>query len=274
MARRESQRACRAGCQRGRAVGNRQPLRPGVADVAAIQRFGRYPGEEPMLAETLQPHPVDGAPRGKHAVGVVAPPGMACAPVVDRPVARARVEREERIIHAHPCDVCHAADIHHRQRSRQIAHQRCMIDRHKWRALPASRDVGSTQIVYHPHAQRAGQPRPVADLPGEVLFRPVRDCLAVETDDVDRRQRNTALPRPGLHGRRVCLRHGALRDPGLIGSLLGAECPAYCPPLVVCIGHRKARPEGRHALAVGLDQRHIDTVDRRSTHQAKRAQVG
>jgi TrkA domain protein len=38
---------------------------------------------------------------------------------------------------------------------------------------------------------------------------------------------------------------------------------------LVRIGHRQGRPERRHALAVRLDQRHVDTVDRGAAHQAK-----
>ena len=57
-------------------------------------------------------------------------------------------------------------------------------------------------------------------------------------------------------------------------AALGASAPKRRGSAVarVGIGEREAGPNDGDALAVGLDQRHVDAVDRRAAHQAKGAQ--
>ena len=43
---------------------------------------------------------------------------------------------------------------------------------------------------------------------------------------------------------------------------------------VIPIGSRKRRAKGENPLAVGLDDRGIDTIDRGPAHQSKRRQRG
>ena len=149
-----------------------------------------------------------------------------------------------------------------------------MIDRHQRRALPARQDIGAAQVGHHPHAERLGERGAIADLPGEVLFRPMRDGLAVEAHDVERRGRHPACARPALHRVEMRLGHRPLGGSGRLAGLLGAESRADQAAYIVGIGNGEDRAERGEPLAVGLDQRHIDAVDRGPAHQAEGTQKG
>ena len=150
-----------------------------------------------------------------------------------------------------------------------------MIDRHQRRALPARRDVGAAQVVHHPHAERPRERGAVADLPGEVLFRPMRDGLAVEAHDVERRRAPRRSSRDQrLHRVDMRLGHRPLGGGRRLVGLLGAESRADQAAHIVGIGNGEDRAERGDPLAVGLDQRHIDAVDRGPAHQAEGTQKG
>src|SRR5438552_1362905 len=100
--------------QRSAAVDDAEAFGPGLAEVAAIERLGRLLREETMLAEAFEPRAIDLAGRGQGAAPVEALAGTACTPIVDRPIARSRVEGKQRAVAADPGDVGDATDIHQR----------------------------------------------------------------------------------------------------------------------------------------------------------------
>ena len=261
--------AGRALCQRGGAVGDAQSVGPGIVEIAAIERLGRGFREEAVLGEALQPAAIDLARRRQRPILVIALPGAARAPVVDWPIARPRIEGEQRPVGADPGDVADAADIHDGERPRQVRGQGGMIDRHQGGALPARRHVGGPQIVHDPHAQRLRERGAVADLPGEAPLGAVRDGLAVEAHEVEGRQVHPLLARPAAHRRHVRRGHGVLGGTRRLRWLLGAEDRTNGAPHLVGIGDGQAGAEGRDALAVGFDQRHVDAVERGAAHQAE-----
>ena len=274
MAGRQRDGARRAVGQRRRTVGGAETIGPRIAEVAAVERLGRLPREVAMLAEAFEARAIDLARCGERAVLVEAQAGAPGAPIVDRPVARPGVEGEQRAVRADPRHVGDAADIHHRERPRQVAHEGCMIDRHQRRALPARQNIGAAQVVHHPHAERLGQRRAVADLPGEVLFRPMRDGLAVEAHDIERRSATPLVARPASHRVEMRLGHRLLGGGRCPVRLLGAEGRADQAAHIVGIGNGEDGAERGEPLAVGLDQRHIDAVDRGPAHQAEGTQKG
>src|SRR5476649_1158422 len=81
--------------ERRGAVGNAQPFRPLIVEVATIQRLRRLPLEEAMLAEALEPATVDFARCRQRAVGIEAQAGAAHAPVVDRRIAWSGIEGKQ-----------------------------------------------------------------------------------------------------------------------------------------------------------------------------------
>ena len=227
-----------------------------------------------MLAEALDARAIDLAGSGERAVAVEAQAGAPHAPIVDRPVARPGVERQQRAVGADPGHVADAADIHHGERPRQLARERRMIDRHQRRPLPARFHVGDAQVADHLHAGRARQRSAVADLPGEAAFGAMGDRLAVEAHDIDRRQRRAAFPRPALHGVDMGIGHRPLGRCRRFVGLLRAEGRPDSPPHIVGIGHGQEGAERDHALAVGFDQGDVDAVDRGAAHEAKGTQAG
>ena len=194
-----------------------------------------------MLDPALEPRAIDLARRRERAVAIEALAGATRAPVVDRPVARPGIEGQQRVVLADPGDVGDAADIHHGDRPRQVAHQSGVEHRHQRRALPARRDVGAAQVVDHAHAQRPREPCAVADLPGEAPLGPVRDGLAVEPDDVERveRQRHASSTRAWSRPTWVS-RHGPLGCRRRLVGLLGRERRADQAADLVGIGNGQA----------------------------------
>src|SRR5205807_7757444 len=124
-----------------------------------------------MLGKTFETRAVDPTGRGERAILVEPQAGAPDTPVVDRAVARSGVEGEQRIAAADPGDVRDAADIHQRDRLRQIVGESRVIYGHQRRTLPARRHVGTAQIVHYLHAECLGEGGAVADLPGEALLR-------------------------------------------------------------------------------------------------------
>jgi hypothetical protein len=149
-----------------------------------------------------------------------------------------------------------------------------VIDRHQRRALPARQNIGAAQIVHHAHTERLGKGRTIANLPGEVLLGTMRDGLAMEAHDVERRQRRAGLPRPAPHRVGMRLGDGPSGGSRCLVRLLGAEGRADHAADIVGVRHRQDRAERGEALAVGFDQRHIDAVDRGPAHQAESMQEG
>jgi len=98
------------------------------------------------------------------------------------------------------------------------------------------------------------------------------DGLAVKAHDIERRQGNTVGFRPLPRGGGMGLGDGQLSRTGCRRFLLGPEsCPDQAARGIVIDGG-EGRPERRHGVAIGLDQGHIDAIDRGTAHQAKGAQ--
>ena len=146
-----------------RAVRGRQRVdaagRQRAGEIQPIERFRRRAREIRMRHQTAE-HAPDRPCRSRPARRRGRTPGRYAASP-NRPAARCRVRyrtRSARVL-ADPGDVGDAADIQHRQRARQIARQRRVVDRGQRRALPARRHIGRAEIVGDRQAGCAGQPR-------------------------------------------------------------------------------------------------------------------
>jgi hypothetical protein len=195
--------------------------------------------------------------------------------IVDQRIARAGIAGD-RIAAVDKSDVGDAAHIEHSDRMRplEIARQRLMERRHQRRALPAGRHVGGAEIICNGNAETARQRFAVADLNGQPLPRPVQYGLAMETDDGHIRFVDMLGVKKGLHGLGV---HPGDEVVGLGQHARARGAVGQCDALrkrlpqqgllVVRIGPVAARAEMGDALAIGLDQRHIDAVERGPAHQ-------
>ena len=149
-----------------------------------------------------------------------------------------------------------------------------MEHRHERRALPALGDVGGAEVVDDRDSQAPRQCRAVAKLHRQLDLGAMQHRLAVEADDLDRFRRNAVLAQEHLDRLAMRGRHEVLGRPQAAGSpgplderrRIG-ERTAQEVALGVGVGAVPGRPERHEPLAVGLDERDIDAVERRAAHQ-------
>ena len=141
-----------------------------------------------------------------------------------------------------------------------------MEQRRQRRTLAARRDVGRAEIGDDVDPEPARQGGAVAQLPGAALGRAMQDRVAVKADEIDRgplvaceKMFDRLAVEPGELG----LDRGDRADP--------AQRPAQPLAKRVRIGDGQRRAGADAGAAVGLDQRHIDAVERGAAHQPERA---
>ena len=228
-----------------------------------------------MRQHALDEGLVDHAARGFIAVAVERAAGARAHEIVDQRIAWPGIAGN-RIVTIHPGYIGDAADIEHRDRVRslEIARQRLMEDRHQRRALPALRDIGGAEIVGDRNAQPPRQRRAVADLHGQARRRPVQHGLAMKADNGDVGLGDVfgvekCLDRLGMDAGDKILGLRQHAGPFMtVGQVytLGQRLPQQ-PPFIVRIRPVADRAEAGDPLAVGLDQRHVDAVERGPAHQ-------
>ena len=219
---------------------------------------------------------IDDAACGLIAVAVERRAGARAHEIIDQRVAGPGVAGD-RIAAVDKGDVGDAADIddHDRMRPVEIAGDRLMEHRHQRRALPAGHDVGLAEITSDRNTDPPRDLVAAPDLHREPRRRLVQDRLTMEADDVD------AGAVDALGGEELLDRlHMGARDEGFrLGEHAGTRRAVGQPrafrqrlpqqrPLVLAIGPVAGRPEREHPLAVRLDQRDIDPVERGAAHQA------
>ncbi len=130
-------------------------------------------------------HRVVNAPRERQlAISVERRSGAGTDPVVEQPVTRSRVERDEFSVRADPGHICDPAHVQHDQWFRQGDGKGGVVGRCQRRALSSRFHVCGAEIIRDRQAGLPCQKRCVADLPRSPFRRPMQDRLPVEPDQV------------------------------------------------------------------------------------------
>ena len=183
-------------------------------------------------------------------------------PIIDQRVAGTGVEGEELTRPADPGDIGDAADVEDRERFRQRRSESGMEQRGERRPLAAGGDIGGAEIGDHVEPEKARQQRAVAQLPAAALGRAMQDRVAVEPDDIDGGSgvaSEKLLDPPGMEAGQLVFdrrdRTGAAKDrPQPFAERLR-------------VGERQRRPGDHPFLAIRLDHRDVDPVERGAAHQ-------
>src|SRR6185312_16096304 len=133
------------------------------------------------------------------------------------------------------------------------------------------------EIVGDRQAEPPRQRGTVADLHREAIRRPVQHRLPVEADDGNLRLVDMLSLEEVFDGARMHVGdegfgfgENARAHPAVVERCAFRERLAQQGTLVVAVRPVAGRTEGLDALAVGLDQRHIDAVERGAAHQPDR----
>ena len=254
--------------------------RPILAKAKALRSsdFGYGRAKKPSSSTRVDEGLVDAALRRLVAIAVERRAGARAHEIVDQRIAGAGIAGD-RIAAVDKSDIGDAADIEHGDRMRpiEIARQRLMKDRHQRRALAAGGHIGGAEIMNHGHVQPPRQRRAVAELHGQPRRRLVQHGLAVEADNRDGRLVDPlggekVLHRLGMHAGHEGVGFGQHARPRRAvgqGGALVQRLPQQ-GLLGIRIGPVAGRPECGDALAIGLDQRHIDAIERGPAHQPDR----
>ena len=189
------------------------------------------------------------------------------------------IERQHASVGADPRHVGDAADIE--EGGRQLGHlrrQRAVVDGHQRRPLPAGRDVGGAQVEHHVDAGALGQQAAVAELHRQLARRVVQHRLPVIADEidlplVDAVGAQEAIDRIGVELGQLALDVAeAAGARAALAQLLGLiQGRAQLHLDLGRIGIARRRPVPQLAVAVRIEQRHVDAVHRGPAHQPKRA---
>jgi tyrosyl-tRNA synthetase len=202
--------------------------------------------------------------RREGAIDIDRPPGLGLGPIVDEGVAGPGIEGEDLLgARADPGDVRDAADVEHGDRFLETAGQSGVIERNEWCALAASRYIGGAEVSDHVNSGQPRQQGAVADLPGSPPVGLVEDRVAVEPDEVDPCEA-VAGDKLGDHPR---VRLGQLTL-HCRHRTFAAEHRAELGSHGGVIGARQPRSGDDAALAVGLYESGIDSVQGRAAHEA------
>ena len=268
--------------QRCRAIFRAEPVGHRRGEVEAVERFWVGLCQIRMLEQPLEPCLVDRACSRQLAVAVHLAEPLRLDEIVDRRICRPGVERDDSVLPVPPGDVADAAEIEHSGVAAgvRLLEQRRVIGGCEWRALSAGRHVGRAEIIGDLGAEQRCHQFAVTELAGPAypsrLRGAVQHRLAVEADDADIG-----------HGHALAL--DKIHDSGRLRArqrFLGLAEDRWLRPLEVpgarlaqrlfqqCahrlrVGGQSIGTEVGDALAVGLDQRHVDiAVKHRAGHQA------
>ena len=237
-----------------------------------IERLWRRNGEPVEVRHARQHLLVDEARRRDGTARIMAEPLRGKHPVIDERVGRAGIECDHLIVGAKEGDISHAAEIENSDRPAKRRGERTVIDGKQRRPLPARRDVRRSKVGNHRDAERTGEHGAVADLPCPAAFRPMRNGLAVEADDVGGGAIQQRAHRFGVQ--RGDLSRGIIDNRVRAGRIHakrtfdgGTELFAR----VFTIGNAEKTERADVPLAVRFDERGVDSVHRRARHQADRA---
>ncbi len=270
--------------QRCRTIRRRQSACRLYGKVIAIERLGRRCIEERVIEHRRQYRLVDAPRRRQRAPLVVARARLRLDPAVDQAVRRPRIERDQRVVAicrtGNEGDVADPAQVQHRDRPVERGRQRRMVDRQQRRALPPRRHIGRPEIGYRRDPRRACHRSAVADLPSPAAIGPMRDRLSVEPDHIDLRRGDTGIRQQLVYREDMRTRDEIARGDD---RRTGAR-PIERQRHTCRVGQLRARririrlPTERdgadHRLAIGLDQRGVDPVERRPRHQSNRQHFG
>ncbi len=268
--------------------------RAGVLELQRLQRFQRKVvavqgfGWGRREVRMRQQPPYDALIHPSHAcepaAGVVAARAAGLDQEIDHPVPRPRIEGDQ-VVRPRPVgDVGHASDVQHRQRRLQLrlSRPRQVIDRGQRSPLPARRHVCRAEIERHRTPGQLRKARRVAELdrsagnavPGPLM----QHRLAVHADEVDFRPGEPVLGQEAVGGEVVLIGHGRIgagedlrtrfapTPPQRLSRRLQQEIARGVGQLSLA-----GRPEAADGLAVGLQDRHVDRVQRGPGHEAQHA---
>lgn len=261
------------------AILQREAARHRGVEIIPVERFWRglikpVMGEE--LGEQALMHAAGG---GELSACVMGAFSVAFDPFVDGAVGGAGVEGDQRAIGRARGDVGDAAEIEEGGRlPAEAVHQRGVVGRGEWRALPAGGDIGAAEIKGERHAEGGLHCGRVDQLKGGALLA----CLRAAVEDglaMDARQDGFGRARlPGHHGPGVGMGSGdgfagSPEEPLGAGALPVPRAGGVCGGLkdgallrgVFALGDGA---ECQHLLPVCEDHGGIDGVQRGAGHEA------
>ena len=262
------------GRQRRRAILQRKAAHRLDRKGFAVDTLGRRQIEPGVGQHRGQNCPVHLPPRRAGPAFIIGRVALRLHPIVNEAARHAGVKRDQRAVQPDDGDVGDPAQIEDRGGLGQPIGQRAVIDRQQRRALPACNDIGLAQVGDHRDAERPGQPRAIANLPGPAALRPVGDRMAVKADHADILRDMAAAPQQVGH----CLHmaFGQLRLDGCNQRFearplhrhraLARFGQAQAKALV--IGHGVKFQRRNCALPIRFDERGVNAVARCAGHEA------
>ena len=158
---------------------------------------------------------------------------------------------------------------------RQAAGQRRVIGGDERRALPAGHHVGRAHVMDHRQAQLPDEEIAPTDLDRQSLGRAVQHRLAMKADDIDRGPVDAALLQEARDRFAVAVGERDFQRRQIAGTrvalpdrLGGLQRRGELVPECRVIGVAPGRSAFDDGIAIRVDQRHVDAVERRAAHQA------
>jgi len=250
------------------AVGGRKVLDEFEHKCVAVERLRRQRREVAVLQVLGDETFVDAASRRQRSVLVARKTRLPADPVIDHGTAGPGVEGDQLTVAIDPGHVGDAADIEDRERPRQAAGHRRVVQRHQRRPLPAGGHVAAAEVGHHADCGQFGEQRGIADLRGVAALRPVPHGLAVAADGADFRGRDFRSGKDLGHGGRISRGERVAGERGALDFVLAAriEAKQFAPQRGV---EGDAGVGNQPRLGAGeIRQHRIDPVEAGARHQA------
>ncbi len=126
---------------------------------------------------------IHAARKGQAAALVAGPPSVLLDPVVNRRIARSRIEGRQGSVNANPRHVGDPTYVH--KGNRPGFERLCkgpVIGGHQRGTLASRAHIGGAQIISHGNTKRLGKCWTIAQLHGQTTLRTMDDSLAVKAD--------------------------------------------------------------------------------------------
>ena len=269
-------------CERCCAVFERQLRQPdrGEREIVAVERLRRARRKEWIRENALDERLVNLSPRCEHAAFIERWAAMRMQEIVDQGVAGTGVAGKRSLAGGKIGNIGDAADIDDDERPRPVDRrgQRLMVDRDKGRALPAGGDVRRAKVEGDRNCEASSKGAAVPDLHRQFLGWPMQHRLAMKTDDVDvaRRKSMAREKRRDHFGMRIRHEPLGVRENARTRIAVGQRHRrrqrfAQQGALRLRIRPVAGRAQTIEPLAVGVDERDVDAVERGAAHQPDRA---
>ena len=254
-----------------------QPLDWQAGERIAIQRLGRPLLEEFIVEKLSDRFLVRPTGQRQSSIPVRGLARVLLRPIVQKSVAGPGVERKKLIVTADPRHIGNPADIDESDRTfLERAGQCAVIGRHKRRSFASRGNIGSTKVIDERLVETAREQWAITKLHGQVLLRAMDDRLAMKPDKVDLGIRQTAFTAERLDRRDMpfgerpfdCCK---LAGPSMaVAKRLGQFDRIAKHPSLIGLKSITARWSPMNDIvAVGLDERNIDAVERGTRHEAE-----